>query len=397
MLRNFDPFPLPGRRDERATTAENWAGIAARLVHEVLRIEPRERVLFSADPYFGAAALDALRAEVQRARAIELATILHWTPRLTELRLPNGRRADAEDDRAECEAMRRLFEISDVFVLLMNDRRDPRRTLAGGQIEPIVEQWRGRAVHLHWFHDPMNADPEHAVNRALDHLYEQAIVELDHRELGRLMHALHRRIAGAELCLTDPRGSELYFRAPAHAHLNYGDASRQRMATMLAGRDREEEMPAGMLRLIPQPDSARGMLKMPVRADGESPHLGRGFDCDRFARDGLSFHFDGGRLQALRTGGDQAALDALWQAETGDKDRFGELVLGCNPLLQRVPGSTFEPQYGAGAGVIRLILGDNLLSGGQYVSSFHRWLMLGDASLHVGGEPIVRDGRLVFG
>ncbi|MGD9942729.1 MAG: hypothetical protein AB7L76_04385 [Burkholderiaceae bacterium] len=396
MQRNFDPFPLADRRDQRGTTAVNWEGIAARLVHDVLRVEPHERVLFSADPYFGAAALDAMRAEVQRARAIELATILHWTPQLNTLRLPNGRRADADGDRAECEAMRQLFEIADVFILLMNDRRDPRRTLAGGQIEPIVEHWRGRAVHLHWFHDPMNPDPEHAVNRALDRLYERAILEVDHGELGRRMNELHRRMVGAELCLTDARGSELYFRAPAHAHLNYGDASRPRMATMVAGRDREEEMPAGMLRIIPEPESARGILKMPVRADGESPHLGRGFDCDPFARDGLAFHFRDGRVESLRTGGDQAALDALWAAETGDKDRFGELVLGCNPMLRRVPGSTFEPQYGAGAGVIRLILGDNVLSGGRYVSSFHRWLMLSDASLHLGSETIVRDGQLVF-
>ncbi|MGE0801323.1 MAG: hypothetical protein AB7O55_23630 [Lautropia sp.] len=46
--------------------------------------------------------------------------------------------------------------------------------------------------------------------------------------------------------------------------------------------------------------------------------------------------------------------------------------------------------------VLRLILGDNELSGGPLRSSFHRWLMLGDASLSVEGEPIVEHGRLVY-
>ena len=116
-----------------------------------------------------------------------------------------------------------------------------------------------------------------------------------------------------------------------------------------------------------------------------------------FAQPGLRFHYADGRVTQVSTGGDQAALDACWAAERGDKDRVGELILGCNPLLQRVAGSTFQPQYGFGAGVIRLILGDNELSGGSFRSSFHRWLMLGDGSLSVGGEKIVEDGRLVFG
>jgi hypothetical protein len=60
-----------------------------------------------------------------------------------------------------------------------------------------------------------------------------------------------------------------------------------------------------------------------------------------------------------------------------------------------VSGSTFLPHYGFGAGVVRLILGDNVLSGGTYRSSFHRWLMWEDATLEVEDVAVVRDGRLV--
>ena len=98
----------------------------------------------------------------------------------------------------------------------------------------------------------------------------------------------------------------------------------------------------------------------------------------------------------LLTGGDQRRLDELWAAETGDKDRLGEMVLGCNPLLEPVPGSGFRPYYGFGAGVLRLTLGENEESGGDNRSSFHRWLMLTRATIEVEGGPVlVEDGRLL--
>ena len=97
----------------------------------------------------------------------------------------------------------------------------------------------------------------------------------------------------------------------------------------------------------------------------------------------------------IETGGDQRELDRLWALETGDRDRLGEIVLGCNPYLVPVAGSSFMPHYGFGAGVVRLILGDNRLSCGTYSSSFHRWLMWGDAGINVDGEAIVDCGRLI--
>jgi len=64
--------------------------------------------------------------------------------------------------------------------------------------------------------------------------------------------------------------------------------------------------------------------------------------------------------------------------ETGDKDRLGEMVLGCNPLLRPVSGTGFQPYYGFGDGVLRLTIGENRESGGANRSSLHRWLMFTD-------------------
>src|SRR5438270_4692858 len=102
--------------------------MARKVVRDVLRLERHERVLISADPYCGGAMLEAVRAEIQRAGGIEMATMLHWTPALTQLRNPDGTRADPDDARAEDKAITGLFEIADVYLWLQNDWRSARAT-----------------------------------------------------------------------------------------------------------------------------------------------------------------------------------------------------------------------------------------------------------------------------
>ena len=392
--RVFDPFPIP--HQGLAPTHElQWDRVAQTLVRQVLQLGRHERVILSADPYFGGAPLDAVRQEIQRARAIELATILHWTPALAHMRAPHGRYADAGDDAAETAAMKKLFDAADVFILLMNDRRGE-RTLATSQSDLVVDGWKqGRSVHLHWFHDPAIRDPAHAVNLALDRVNQAAVIDVDYPKLKADMSRIAQRMAGATVRIRDQAGTDLRFRAGQRFHVNHGDGSREHAALMDSGRDREEEIAAGSLRTIPEAGSASGVVVFPAAPDGESPALGRGMDCRRFAQAGLRFNFREGRVVAVETDGDQTALDQLWAGETGDRDQLGELVLGCNPLLTPVAGSTFLPHYGFGAGVVRLILGDNQLSGGRYRSSFHRWLMWGDASVEVDGALLVDRGCLL--
>src|SRR5262249_7412256 len=155
-----------------------WEAMARKLAHDVLRLERHERILISADPYCGGAMLECIRAEIQRAGAIELATMLHWTPALTLLRNADGTRAGPADQRAEIEAMEKLFALADVFLWLQNDWRSSRATHATGLSERILERWPGRSVHFHWFHDPGNPDPDHASNKALDLVYQDAILNL---------------------------------------------------------------------------------------------------------------------------------------------------------------------------------------------------------------------------
>ena len=62
-MRQTDPFPI-SHQGLTPTHHLDWAAMAAKLVREVIRLEPQERVLISADPYCGGAMLDAVRAEI---------------------------------------------------------------------------------------------------------------------------------------------------------------------------------------------------------------------------------------------------------------------------------------------------------------------------------------------
>ncbi|HXU57814.1 MAG TPA: hypothetical protein VN710_03640 [Verrucomicrobiae bacterium] len=390
-MRETDPFPIP-HQGLTPTHKLDWEAMARKLIREVLRLERRERVLISADPYCGGAMLDAVRAEIQRAGGIELATILHWTPALTKLRNPDGTKPEPAEAAAEDAAMAGLFAQADIFLWLQNDWRSPRSTMTIGQSERILESWPGRSVHFHWFHDPGNPDPDHESNKALDLVYQDAVLNLDYAALGRRMRDLRSRMAERELRITTPAGTDLSFRTGARFHVNDGDASRAKAAAAASPRDREEEIPCGALRTIPLRDTVEGVIAL--RAGFGFPTMGNGLDIDRWLDQGLRFHFEGGRIRSLETDGDQAALDRAWQAETGDKDRLGELVLGCNPLLRRVDGLAFPPYHGFGDAVLRLTIGENIESGGQNRSSLHRWLMFFDADIRAGGDLILSKGRL---
>jgi leucyl aminopeptidase (aminopeptidase T) len=391
-MRLTDPFPIPGRGLAPSQTID-WDAIARKVVHQSLKLQRNERIILCADPYYGGAMLDSMRYEIQRAGAIEFATILNWTPRLTTIRAPDGCKLDPEDARAEDAAMLDLFRCADVYVWLQSDWRSSLSTYAIGQSEWVLAQWQGRGLHFHWFHDPQNSDPDAEVNQRLDRVYEKAILKLDHKQLSRDMHSMAASIADTRINIRNPAGTDLSFRSGPHVHVNDGDASREKMANARSARDREEEIPCGALRVLPLIDTVEGVIAF--TGGFGWPSLGYGFDIDLWLAAGLRIVFDQGRIVRLETNGDQSALDRAWAAETGDKDRLGELVVGCNPLLTPVEGTAFRPYYGFGDGVVRLTIGENIESGGQNRASVHRWLFLLDGTITAGARTLVRDGKIV--
>ncbi len=76
--------------------------------------------------------------------------------------------------------------------------------------------------------------------------------------------------------------------------------------------------------------------------------------------------------------------------------RFREFALGFNEELAVPERNPWIPYYGYGAGVVRLSLGDNSELGGTVTGGYVRWNFFTDATVTVGDQVWVRDGKLVL-
>src|SRR5262249_19851411 len=335
--------------------------------------------------------VDAVRASVLAAGGVEQATLLTWTPRLIQQRTPRGTASDPEAQQREQYAHWDLLLTADVFMWLPNDFLI-RGTFTGWETEWILGRWRGRGLHFHWFPDPGTA-PDDPINTELQQIYQPAILDLDYDALRGRQQRLVEAIRGRRMRVTTPDGTDLSFWMPPDGwyHCNDGDASREKALRAVCARDREEELPCGAVRSIPEPDSVNGIISL----RRETAWNGFGIDISRFAEH-LDVVFRDGRISELRAGADQGALDEAYAALGGDKDRLGEIVFGTTPRLVTPQGARMPTYWGFGDGVFRLHLGDNAESGGRFLSSLWVNLFLTDTTITAGGETIVRDGTCVI-
>jgi leucyl aminopeptidase (aminopeptidase T) len=356
----------------------DWTRIARLIVNQSLRMERGERVLIHADPTYFPALTEAVRAELARAGALELATHMLHPPGLERVRRQLRRREDAATRAAEDALIADLFALADVYIWLPTSW-----AYNIGQTEKVLETWRGRAVHFHWI---MDVAMDAGLFRRLSALYDAAL-DLDYAALTAHQRRVIEALRGARVEITDSRGTRLGFHLPpaAHFHVGNGDASRafiESYARPGSARDREVELPAGAVRTVDVTET-EGVLVTP-------PEVFAGRQVGR-----LRLRFSGNRITGLEAEHHDAFVQAAWQAETGDRDRFGELNVGVSPKLAMVPGLPAIPYYGYGAGVIRVSVGDNAESGGPYRSSYHQWFFLTDATVTADGRTIVEDGTLV--
>jgi leucyl aminopeptidase (aminopeptidase T) len=357
----------------------DWAQIGRLIVHQALRTEPGERVLIHADPTYFPALTEAVRIEVNRAGAVELATHVLHPPGLERVRRQLRRREDPVTRAAEDRLTADLFALADIYVWLPTSW-----AYNTGQTEKVLETWSGRAIHFHWI---MDVGMDAGLFRRLSEIYDAAL-DVDYERLTAHQERVIAALRGAAVEVTDPRGTRLRLRLPpaAHFHLGNGDASRafiRAHARPGSARDREVELPAGAVRTVDVAD-AEGVLVTPPEQFG-----GR-------AVGSLRLEFASNRITGLSAQHHDQFVQAVWRAETGDRDRIGELNIGVNPRLAVLAGLPAIPYYGYGAGVVRVSVGDNAESGGPYRSSYHQWFFLTDATVTADGRPVIEHGRLVL-
>jgi hypothetical protein len=213
-------------------------------------------------------------------------------------------------------------------------------------------------------------------------MYEQAI-DVTSGVLGKRLAALEQALRGHTVHVTAQNGTDFVFRVPqnAHFHRNTGEATKEKTRDARSVRDREEELPASVLRTTELAD-AQGTFTGYLSFDTRST-LARATLKD-------------GRVTALEALRGPDAEVATWKKASGDKDKPGEFVISANTALAPVLDSGFMPYYGYGAGVVRLAIGDNWESGGRNRSSNGELLLfLPGATLAVDGRDLIRNGEIV--
>jgi len=245
--------------------------------------------------------------------------------------------ADPRDD----EAWARTFAKAEVAIWLPGNARFDDRPF-----EHLVEKNpRVRSIHFHWF-----LPPDAALHDRIDAMYVDAI-SVPPEVLRKREAALEKKLRGKKVRITTADGTDLTMEVPKEArfHRNTGDAGAAKVKDAGSVRDREEELPGGVLRTTDLRGASGTLVGYAM-----------------FATSGpvLAATFKEGRVTALesRRGADEVVK--RWNEATGDKSLPAELVISTNPALDAVLPGGFMPYYGYGAGIVRVAIGDNWESGG---------------------------------
>src|SRR5207302_1200227 len=244
--------------------------------------------------------------------------------------------------------------------------------------EHLVEASKVRSIHFHWFLPPDAPDVP-----VIEAMYQRAI-EIEPAEIARRIAVIEKGIRGATVRVTAPNGTDFTCNIPqnAHMHRNTGEATREKTRDARSVRDREEELPASVLRTT-DIENAQGTFVGYVSFDTRSGLVRATFEDGKVTA-----------LEPLR--GADAQVEA-WKKASGAKDRPGELVISTNPALAAVLKSGYMPYYGYGAGVVRLAIGDDWESGGPNRSSNGEFLLfLPGATLTAGPKALITAGALSF-
>ena len=251
-------------------------------------------------------------------------------------------------------------------------------------LQDVLRGGRGRTIHFHWAGATAFDMVELPVDEQVDRLYQAAVLDTDYAALAATLSAFEGALREGAVRVTTPAGTDIRFEVGDRPVTRQdGDASAARAAEARNLIDREVELPPGAARILPVLETVVGRIVFPDAVWG-GERVG-----------GLVLRFEGGRVVEVEAAVGREGVAAEMEG-AGEAGRiFRELAVGFNPLLAIPEGEAWIPYYGYGAGVVRLSLGDNTELGGEVGGGYVRWNFFTDATVEVGGEVWVRDGRLV--
>lgn len=351
---------------------------AARKIVERMALVRGERVLLVGVPSASLSLVPPLRQALRAAGGVDLGAVAEREPQPAEWTTDFTR----ELARRSGDAVSQYLQSVDVAVMMPGAAAtDPvyqamQRVLAGG---------KGRTVHFHWAGAYDLSGTLQPTTPDVAQLYQRVLLETNYSALSAKQSALETAMRAGTVRVTTPLGTDIRFRIDDRPVTRQdGDVSASRAARARNLIDREVELPAGAVRVAPIEESVDGAIAFPATVWGG------------VRVEGLVLTFARGKVTGVRARVGQAAVEQELGAGGAAARSFREFALGLNPLLA-IPTSEprWIPYYGYGAGVVRLSLGDNTELGGAVTGGYVRWNFFIDATVTVGNDVWVRDGKLV--
>lgn len=250
-------------------------------------------------------------------------------------------------------------------------------------LQDVLKRNKGRTIHFHWSGAYDLSGEPIAIDSAISEYYQKVLLETDYKKLGQLQRSFEDAIRNEWVTVTTPSGTNIKFKIGLRPVTKQdGDASskREQQRNLI---DREIELPAGAIRVAPVEETVEGTIAFPTSMWGGQ------------TVEGLVLEFRAGKVVDIRASrGELAAKSELDAAGEAGRS-FREFAMGFNPLLAIPESKPWIPYYGYGAGVVRLSLGDNSELGGNVIGDYVRWNFFTDATVSVGNEVWVEEGKLL--
>ncbi len=250
-------------------------------------------------------------------------------------------------------------------------------------IQQNLDEGIGRTIHFHWAgaYDFSGAPID--INDEIDAFYQDVLMTTDYQKLAGDQQRFEDAMRGQTIDVTTPEGTDISFEIGERPVTKQdGDASAFKMAKAQNLIDREIELPSGAIRVAPIETTVNGKIAFPdAQWSGTTVN-------------GLVLTFENGKVVDVSAeSGAEAVEQEIGQDESSNA--FREFALGINPKLAIPSEDPWIPYYGYGAGVVRLSLGDNSELGGEVSGDYVRWNFFTNATVRVGGDVWVQDGKLI--
>ena len=363
---------------QRSSDPTDWRAAAARVVSRMALI-PGERVLLVGVPGEADALVPALREAVRAAGGTDLGAVADRGAQ------PPAWSTDFTRELAKRTGAAREEYLRTVDAAVMMPGPTPADPVYAA-MQQVLRSGHGRTVHFHWAGAYDESGVLLPTTPDVARVYLRALLETDYSALAAKQRAFEAAMRGNVVHVTTPLGTDIRFRIgdrPVTKQDGDASAARAKLARNLI--DREVELPAGAIRVAPIESSVDGTIAFPPSMWGGGTRA-----------EGLVLTFTRGQVTDIRAKTGREAVEHELTVGGAGARAFREFALGLNPLLE-IPadGQRWIPYYGYGAGVIRLSLGDNSELGGDVSGGYVRWNFFTDATVVVGSDTWVRNGRLV--